>query len=196
MNAAEYWDLEWKRRAGDLTKHPEMNVEKLGKIFYELTKRLDYADMEKLDIGCGTGIHALHMGLMCSGWRKKWTGIDLSENAVRFAVSKGLNAICGDIFQYETDKRFGLFLLLDTFEHIFDDKRLAEKIKSLAEPSFSIFGNVPMYSAAHVETVERPIGIKQIVDFLFSCGMQGVNYEIYGAAGWPYCLFEGRREDV
>lgn len=196
MNAAEYWDSEWKRRAGVLGKHPDMNVEKLGKIFYELTKRADYAKMEKFDIGCGTGIHAWYMSRIWPGWKEKWTGIDLSESAVRFARFNGLNAVCGNIFEYQTDKRFDLFLLLDSLEHFFDDKRLAGKIKELGGPSFSIFGNIPLYSMAHQQEVERSIGVKEVVNFLLSCGMEGVNYEIYGVLGCPYCIFEGKRENV
>ncbi|GAG64345.1 unnamed protein product, partial [marine sediment metagenome] len=146
-----------------------------------------------LEIGCGTGIHAQYLASLYPCWRTMWTGIDLAESAIKRAQSFGLNAEVADIYTYESDKKFEVFLLLDSLEHLENHDLLAQQIKKLAAERYTIFGNVPLYaSSAHKEgAIEVSLDINTISKFLLDAGCSGhLKQRIYGVNGHPYMIFQ------
>jgi SAM-dependent methyltransferase len=169
-----------------------MNLEKMAKMVYELTIRKHLSGLEKLDIGCGTGIHAMHLANIYPKWNTRWTGIDLSEVATGFARKHGFNAICGDLFEYPFDKKFQLFLMLDSMEHIMDHEGLAARIVELGEKPFRVFSNIPLYTpdSEHDKNYERAISMGDINRFIEAIGADKFYPQVYGINGYPYMMFE------
>lgn len=191
MTPGEYWDTEWRSRiSGGSVK---INVEKGGRIINELCKRPYYIDKEKLDVGCGPSYHARHMAGMMTGWIDKYTGIDLSPSVIERSRKAGLNVICGDIFGLTEEKKYDLFLFLDSLEHIKERDLLAEKVRKLAAKGFMIFGNIPLYLSLHEvdgEKFENTMNFDKLVRFVNICGARNLWHEIYGVNGYPYMIFE------
>jgi 2-polyprenyl-3-methyl-5-hydroxy-6-metoxy-1,4-benzoquinol methylase len=185
-----YWDEAWEKRIGPY--HPFMNFDKMAKMIYELTIRRHLYDMEKLDIGCGTGIHAMHLANINPRWKTRWTGIDLSDVATGFARKYGFNAICGDLFEHEFDKKFQLFLMLDSLEHIMDHDRLAKRIVELGKKPFMLFANIPLYTpdSEHDKNYERPVSVGDVDKFTQAIGAEKFHPQVYGINGYPYMMFE------
>ena len=193
MTPKEHWDNEWQKRIKDENSTVSRNVEKAGKIIYELCKRPGYIKLEKIDVGCGPPTHAIHLSDLYGGWDKTYTGIDLSEIAVQYGRDCGLNVIQGDFLEYQTEKKYDVFMFLDSLEHIFDHEKLSQKIKELAAPGYYIIGNVPFYPNAHNKDpgLERDMDIKILKNFMWNSGVKIFNIDVYGALGYPYCFFEG-----
>jgi len=192
MNEIEHWDNQWKKRIISDAR-VKMNIPKFWKIRRELLKRPSFGRAEKLEIGCASGIHARIMAQDNPWWKERWTGIDLSEIAVNYAKKIGMNAIVADISTFKTDKRFNVFLLLDTLEHIKDRDAAAATIKSLGAKSYIIFGNIPLYTGklAHESGCEWPVSPADVVDFLKKAGCtKSMWYYMYGMSACPYMLFE------
>jgi len=193
MTPEEHWDNEWNKRIKDNHHSVMRNVEKLGKIIYELCKRSEYRKMGKIEIGCGPASHVLHLRNIFKDWDKTFTGIDLSKVAVEYGKAHGLNMIHGDFLEYQTDKKYDVFIFLDSLEHIFDHQKLAEKIKELASPKYYIVGNVPLYPNAYNKDpgLEREMNIDVLMKFMRNSGLACFTTDIYGVYGYPYCFFEG-----
>lgn len=193
MNLTEYWNQEWGKRIA-LGKVPAMNRDKMAKLVYELSRRDGLDNLEKLDIGCGTGIHAMILAGFNGGWNRKWTGIDLS-NAVRFCQRHGFNAILGDFFTHKFDRKFECFLMLDSLEHFLDHEAVAKRILELAEDKFCIFINVPLYCQAHAAQAgaERIVTTEDVDVFFRNLNIkhENTNVEVYGSYGFPYMIAEG-----
>lgn len=190
---SEYWTESWKNRITP-ENSVQMNKGKLRYILEYLWNRVDFIGKEKLEIGCGTGIHAHILSTYLSGWSEKWTGLDLSEAAIEWAQNKNLNAHLLDIYEYETTKKFELFLLLDVFEHIRDRGLLARKIKGLADNEYTIFGNIPLY-LSHGK-FEWPVDVNVVAEFLQIAGCKYFWHRIYGISGFSYMLFEGSNRPI
>lgn len=187
-----YWENTWNERIKD-NSSVFMNAEKCIYLIQQLWSKAYLAPMEKLDIGCGTGIHAVRLALYNPLWKSKWTGIDLSQKAIAFAQAHELNAFCVSIFDFQGNgKKYSLFLLLDSLEHFEDRSRLAKKIRELADEEYLIIGNVPLYTSGHSKGVERPITASDVKDFLAEAGCKGtlVLGQVYGIKGMPYLFFE------
>ncbi|MFQ5687001.1 MAG: methyltransferase domain-containing protein [Candidatus Scalindua sp.] len=186
--SSEYWEKTWRERISK--DKVTMNGEKLNFITTMLWQRTQYIESVKLDIGCGSGIHALRMKNLNPLWVKSWTGIDESKFAVDWGKSKGLNMIHGDVITTEFDRKFDLFLLLDVLEHITSHELLAIKMKGIAKDKFSVFGNIPLYRSQHSEEFERYMDINVLMKFLKDLGCNNFWHDIYGIKGYPYMVFE------
>lgn len=160
-------------------------------ILGHLWKRTPFIHKEKLDIGCGCGIHAIRMKHLNRDWAAKWTGIELSKSASEWGKGNGVNVIQGDAFTYDFDKKFDVFFFFDSLEHIENHERLARRLIELGTPDFQVFGNVPLYASEH----EYEINVDKVAigKFLADCGFKGLYNEIYGIDGLPYMIFEGQR---
>ena len=193
MNQTQYWNAEWTKRRREILV-PTMNRNKLAKVVYELSIR-EYLDkLNKLDIGCGTGIHAMHLSAFHIGWKTFYTGIDLSERAVDFGKSYGFNLICDDFFKYDFGCKFDCFLMLDSLEHFMNHDMLIKKILELANPKALMIVNVPLYCqrTAHDTGMERPISPDDILYFYKGLGVtESFGSDIYGSYGFPYMFAEG-----
>ena len=194
---AKYWNKTWGDRI--VGNKVSMNGQKIHIVINALWKRFYMAPMEKLDIGCGSGIHAANLAVYNPLWQYKWTGIDLAETGVSNARRCGLNAICGDFFTFDGNgKKYELFLLLDSLEHFEDPLSVGRKIKELASDRYIIFGNCPLYlgKGTFEAGVEFPINIWVLKQFMEEAGCLSMNHHIYGINGFPYILFEGSNQKV
>ena len=189
-----YWHKTWEGRIrpGE-TGGVVVNAEKFQVIIKALWKRLEFIGREKFEIGCGTGIHAQYMAALYPCYKTMWTGVDLAESAIAKAKSFGLNAEVANIYEYTSDKKYEVFLMLDSLEHFEDHERLAAKIKELAAEQYMIFGNVPMYESTlhHEGGFERPMDIHTLRYFLERAGFKSFKHRIFGSFGHPYMLFQG-----
>lgn len=170
-----YWDEQWVERIQP-NGQVKMNLDKFGKVLDALWQRSEYAALEKLEVGCGCAVHAATLSRLNPWWKERWTGLDISEIAVKFIKDTlGLSAEKTSIYDYKTGKRFGLFLFLDTLEHLFDHNAIAKQIKRLGDKEYFIFGNVPLYISTHSieEHIERPISTLEIADGILSSSKKG-----------------------
>jgi len=190
MSIVEYWDEKWRQRIrGDSVI---LNLAKAHYLLRYLWKKIDWFPLEKLEVGCGSCYHAKIISNTCKEWLDKYTGIDLSPEAVKSAQRFGVNAIVADITTFESDRKYELFIFMDVLEHIEDHKATAEAVRRLAADRYYIFGNVPLYRSKH-ETeggFERPMNISVLSAFIKSCGIEAFTHHIYGIDGWPYMRFE------
>ena len=189
----QYWDKTWAGRIRPGTTGGVMvNGEKFQTIVKELWRRVEFINCDKFEIGCGTGIHAQYMAALYPCWRTMWTGIDLAESAVAKAKSFGMNAEVANIYEYKSDKKYDLFIMLDTLEHFEFHDLLGAKIKELAKEEYCIFGNYPMYTSTLHEQggYERSMGVADLVEFLKFAGFKTFNYRIFGSYGYPYMMFQ------
>lgn len=189
---SDYWNKTWNNRIHD-DGRVSMNAGKYRFLLGQLAARPYLAPMEKLDVGCGTGIHAARMAMFNPLWLSRWTGIDLSQDAITQAKSFGLNAIYGNIYEWDgAGKKYGVFLFLDTLEHFFDHQRLGEKIIELAAQEYIIIGNIPLYVSKHSDACERPVDTFTLQKFFESagCSKRKPTVYIYGINGLPYMFFE------
>jgi SAM-dependent methyltransferase len=95
------------------------------------------AEMELLDIGCGTGWLNEHF--------PKYTGIDGSPDAVRIASEKGRNLIEGDVDAPLpfADACFDGVILKDLLEHVADPVALVREVRRVLRPGGLVFASSP-----------------------------------------------------
>lgn len=185
----QYWDEIWGGRIKD-PHHVDMNGEKLTFLMQQLWGRPEYTLKDKLEIGCGTGIHAIRMRQYNPEWAEHWIGIDFSEKAVAWGKNLGLNVMQGDIYTQTFDKKFDAFLFLDVLEHIQDHDSLAKRLVEIGNEHFNILGNIPLYRSEHSDHYERDMDVNVLGRFLKNCGFDGFYHKVYGIRGFPYMFFE------
>lgn len=191
-NIVKYWDREWRRRYhGDF--QVECNAKKAKILVQQLWSRGYFFHLNKLEIGCGIPHHTMYISSICKEWGQKYTGIDISPEAVSIGKNWGFNIELADIIEFESDQKFDLFIFLDVLEHIKDHDAVALAVCRLKSDKFHIFGNVPLYRSEHEKEggFERSVNIKTISRFMSLCGIKEFRHHIYGIDGWPYMRFEG-----
>lgn len=193
----EYWEKEWDKRIEKTNKngvgYVKRNPQKFSKLFYEMTKRPHLMNLEKIDVGCGPSSLAVFLGMFDENFLNTYTGIDLSENAVKWCTDYQINAVQGDFLNYPFNKKFSLFMFWDVLEHIPDHETLAQRIKELANDDFYIVGNIPLYLSDHInheDGFEQAMDVNKLLKFIKQCGGIGFHQEIYGCFGMPYMFFE------
>ena len=193
----KYWNNTWAKRIDpENPAHIDMNRQKMHIVIKAIMERPYYIDSEKLEIGCGTGIHAALIATICPSYLLSWTGIDLSTTAIKSAKSMGLNAESGDIFTYDFEKKFDSFIMLDSLEHVEDHFALAQRILQLASDpySFRIFANIPIYND-HNHQLEQDMDRNVVAKFCSYLGFKKFWQKIYGVFGYPYMMFEASTGD-
>lgn len=117
------------------------------KLFAKELKRIGIqADARVLDIGTSTGTN-LRM-LQELGFRDV-TGLDMSEEAIRFCAQKGLGSVQrGDVcsMPFEADS-FDLLLATDIIEHVEDDERALAEIARVLRPGGNVLVTVPAFES-------------------------------------------------
>jgi len=88
-----------------------------------------------LEIGCAGG-HFLEY-LHKRDW--KVLGIDISDNMIQFAKSKGLPAICTDFLKFTFEEQYDLIVLWATLEHLTDPRLFLQKMESLLKDNGKIY---------------------------------------------------------
>ncbi|MBX7151553.1 class I SAM-dependent methyltransferase [bacterium] len=110
---------------------------------HKLIREFVRPGMEVLELGCGTGITSKKI-LECGA---KVTGIDLSENNIRFAkaVVKGGNFLAQDVLTLNLNKVFDVITLFDFMEHIPKEHHthLFNIVRSHCHSSTVIIINIP-----------------------------------------------------
>lgn len=185
-----YWDKTWKGRINFDKKTVDMNQPKMDAIIRAILTRRYYIRLKKLEIGCGTGIHANAIRSLYPFYADTWTGIDLSEAAIEMANKMGLNATVSDIYSFNPGRKFDAFIMLDVLEHIEDHQALAIKLLELANPNFRVFGNIPLYSPPGGHSFEKSMGRPELEYFLYKLGFTKFWQQIHGSYGYPYMMFE------
>ena len=117
------------------------------KLFADELKRAGVPlDARVLDIGAGTGSN-LRM-LRDLGFTRV-TGLDASDEAIRFCATKGLGAVRkGDICAMPfANASFDVILATDVIEHVDDDGRAAVEIARVLAPSGRALITVPAFQS-------------------------------------------------
>lgn len=190
--STQYWNNVWKER--DKGNYTECNGEKFEFIQEQLKSRGPYiAPLKKLEVGCGSCMHMKILGFNNSAWLENYIGIDCSQTSIEIAQRWNINAQVGNIYDFESDEKFELFLFLDVLEHLEFHNKVAEKIKQLCADKFCIIGNVPLYlSHQEDDGYERPVDVNVINNFLRMCGIGKFANIVYGIKGYPYMWFEAQ----
>ena len=186
----KYWDDQWKRRYHD--HRVTTNTQRLDKIVNFLWHQPQWTDAPKLEIGCGTGIHAAKVGRLYRGWLDNYLGVDVSGEAVKICNDHGVRAVQDDFLSFadQTSERFGLFLFFDVLEHMRCFQYVARAVRDIALPNYEVVGNIPLYRSGH-EGFERNMNINVLKAFFNGCGLEGqLWHEVYGCHGYPYMLFK------
>lgn len=186
-----YWDKTWSERInGD--GPISMNQGKARFICTKLWERPHYLPLMKLEIGCGPMFHAQELSQFYPDLKNTWYGMDTSTVALDRASSEGFHVIRKSIYDFETDKKFSVFLFLDVLEHLDNHELVSQKVKKFATERFYVFGNIPLYQSEHEECggYERPMSIKEIKNFVEMCNCIGFWARVYGINYWPYMVFE------
>jgi 2-polyprenyl-3-methyl-5-hydroxy-6-metoxy-1,4-benzoquinol methylase len=191
MNVAEFWNEEWGKRIVNKT-HVLFNQGKAKFILETLDMKNFYKPLQILDIGCGPAIHANNIIRYEPEFKDRWYGIDVSEKAIEFVKSKGFQCEVANIYDFNPDRKFDVFFLLDSLEHISNRKKAAEKIKELSNGNTIIFGNIPLYIDNHgLESgYEEPMDFVKLNRFVLDAGCVYLNHFIYGVHGCPYMVWE------
>lgn len=131
----EYYETYWSE--GGFFPH--------GKIWPELRDLYQQwikADARVLDVGCGDGLTS---GKWLSENGRDYTGVDISENAIREARSFGLDAVKVEdaaSLPFGSDA-FDAVVCIEVLEHLFDPRAAIESIKNSLKPSGIFIATVP-----------------------------------------------------
>ena len=194
---SKYWDKTWQGRVHE-DGTVDGNKKKFRRIMDYLWSKPQFFNLKKLDVGCGPAHHAIAMSHLAKGFAENWTGVDLSECAVAFAVKHDMDALCLDFLDWDPFmsltgcEPFDVFFFWDTLEHFEDLNVVAKQVRFLAKEKFTIAGNVPLFvSPIHEEGgVEKPMSIHIVQAFLQDCGCSDIWHEVYGTHGLPFLMFE------
>lgn len=108
-------------------------------IIKSMSQFADLKDKYILDIGCGAG--GLLIPLNEAG--AKTHGIDMDDDYLSIGKEMGLNVINCDLMTFETDRKFDLIIMTDTFEHLPNAGEILSKIKGLLADGGYLFIGVP-----------------------------------------------------
>lgn len=98
-----------------------------------------------LDIGCGTGLLSMKLGLL----GHEINAIDTSDKIIEVAKQKfeknkiNINIWHSSIEQLNIDEKYDFILLADVLEHIEDDRAMLEKLSNMLTPNGKIIVSVP-----------------------------------------------------
>lgn len=153
-----------------------------------------------LDVGCGHGF------FLEQAKEKGWDahGIDLSKNAVQYAIEKGLNVTQSTLFDKKyKDKEFDIVTMFYVLEHVPDPIKYLHEINRILKPKGLVVLRVPhttpiakllkgvnipnkLYDAPSHLFDFCPLMIKKILQ---KTGFTNINTRI-GGATYPDCLFK------
>jgi len=170
QSEASYWNKTFretvKEVAGDkiIISVNEYKISELTRIL----KDMELNNLDKLEVGCGM----CHVA-SALGWKENYMGVDVSEFALKFAASKGMNVQCGDIMEFEPEKQYDCILFLDSLEHIFGIDYLALKIKSLLKVGGKVIINIPLCQSFHDRDHDYYLFDDSVGRMFFFCDIHG-----------------------
>jgi hypothetical protein len=190
-DTSKYWDKQFARRIIN-NIHFKGNWDKYDIIVKELWSKPYLLPLNKLEIGSGLCPVAIRFKELCPSWLEAYTAVEQSKVAVEWVKRNGIDAYCSCIMDFNSEKKFEVFMMFDVLEHIEDVNALAEKIKSLATEKYRIIGNIPLYSSKHdpEEGFERLMNIDVLNEDMAEMGCNKITHLIYGSHGWPYMMWE------
>ena len=115
------------------------------KLFSRIIAKLGVGANEPvLDVGTSTGTN---LRLLRELGFSDVTGLDMSEEAVRFCSAKGLGSVrLGDITKMPfADETFSLVLATDIIEHVDDDRAAISEIRRVLKPNGAALISVPAF---------------------------------------------------
>lgn len=120
-----------------------------------------------LDLGCGSGLISKEVQKL--GYQVK--GLDFSEEAVKKAISNGINAeICNlDEEIKGNDEEFDVIWAGDIIEHVFDPIGLLREANRVLKKDGIIIASIP-----------SDVGIVTRLKILFGISYQEITYKKYG----------------
>ena len=94
-----------------------------------------------LDVGCGVGTGIKH--LRDTGY-KNVMGIDLSTDKTAFGTRRGdVNIVAADIAKWKTDKKFDVFWVSHSFEHVYEPEKAIGNMIRMSNPNAQFFFILP-----------------------------------------------------
>jgi SAM-dependent methyltransferase len=146
------------------------------KLFARIIGRLGVSsDDPVLDVGTSTGTN---LRLLRELGFRQVTGLDMSEEAVRFCSAKGLGSVrLGDITRMPfDDQSFSLVLATDIIEHIDDDSAAIAELYRVLKPGGSVLISVPAFPSLwgfqdEVSHHKRRYRMKPLLDKLQKGGL-------------------------
>lgn len=146
-----------------------------------------------LDIGCGTGGNLK----LLSEHYENISGVDNSEEAIKYCKEKGLNNVFSDklpeLTQIEDDS-IDLIILFDVLEHVEDDEKALFELKDKLKKEGYVFLTVPAYNflwSNHDEEFhhKRRYTKKQLEKMLESAGFKTIKTTYIYFLLFPLVLF-------
>src|SRR5437868_6804981 len=137
VGAPDYYDAYWKSE-GWITSPPLRLIE----LFQEYVS----PDDRLVDVGCGDGGTT---GAWLNEHGASYVGVDISQNAVRMARERGLDArVIQDAgnLPFE-DASFDIAVSVEVLEHLFEPQRAVREIRRVLRPEGLLIATVP--NAAH-----------------------------------------------
>ena len=160
------------------------------KLFARLITGLGIASDEPvLDIGTSSGTN---LRLLRDLGFSNVTGLDFSEEAIRFCAEKGLGTVRrGDITQMPfDDQAFSLVLATDIIEHVDDDLKALQEVARVLRPGRKVLITVPAFPSLwgfqdEVSLHKRRYRMGPLLDRIRSAGLEPrqrfhFNYLLFG----------------
>jgi 2-polyprenyl-3-methyl-5-hydroxy-6-metoxy-1,4-benzoquinol methylase len=142
VNKREYLDAQARRFSGE-------NVEARNRLksAYRFFEKFVKSDLPLLDIGTRDGWMLDYLK------RKRFTnimGIDITEEAVRYAQSQNRNVIWGDMHNLAAfnDSEFGTILMTHSLEHCYNAKAVVSGLHRVLQLGGILYVEVPLESRA------------------------------------------------
>ncbi|WP_440679468.1 class I SAM-dependent methyltransferase [Candidatus Pelagibacter sp. HIMB1517] len=126
-----------KKKSGINLGYEKFRKIRYLKLFKYLQKFIKFKNL--LDVGCATGLGLKHFSL--NGIFTK--GIDIDKTRVNYGKSHKINLEHGDIYTFQTKKKYDLIILSHVFEHLLDLKKAIYKLKKILKPKGYLYIEVP-----------------------------------------------------
>ena len=150
------------------------------KLFARMIRRLGVEPGDPiLDVGTSTGTNLRMLGEL--GFQNV-TGLDMSEDAVRFCAEKGLGSVkLGDATKMPfADESFSLVLATDIIEHVDDDGAALAEGRRVLRPGGTALITVPAFSSLwgfqdEVSHHKRRYRMKPLLERVSAGGLEPVD---------------------
>jgi 2-polyprenyl-3-methyl-5-hydroxy-6-metoxy-1,4-benzoquinol methylase len=113
------------------------------------------ADIDVLEVGCGAGYAAQYL----SGHYRSYTGIDYSEELIRYAKAKnsvpGASFEAADLYSYDPGRQFDVVYMIGVLHHMTDMPAALQKLVQLVRPGGVVAANEPQPSNPIIHALRK-----------------------------------------